>query len=398
MKANQIVLRPRSNSSRNSSISLRKSYKLVCSKIRPPVSLTHNTLPTIGSISESTTSIFMKAEKMNAKVVKITLKSNWGHPSKLSLGSVVFFGSNYRHIPIMYCSTIPSFEEYPSLSLIFNENLIKGETTECWAIPWDSTNPGVSIVAIIPKEEDIQFIRIWNSTHEEESCTKSIEIKDSAGRVYSGDIPLGFGIDVTLMEEIETPNSQSILTELFPSLTNNTNLTDNYGSVPILSTNCIKLEILSNYSKDPNVGLNAIRLFDIENKPIEWSDIEKFALRNATGNDNEKNLFVDEEKAVRDNKKRMFLLKTDWIELPSIEIYFKEPRKIAKIEIWNLNAMDFNLKHGIKRLKVFQNNKLAWVGNLKRGNGQKQQIEDTITTIFFSDLPVFRKAKAETTE
>ena len=362
--------------------------KLTYSKLLPSSSSTEDITPSFGTLSESNLSILLRAEKLKAKIIKIILKSNWGNQDIISLGSISIFSESNKHIPILFCSTLPFCEKSNNLSILFNQQLVKSNSNNVWYHPWN--NNEVCLNILIPNNEKINFIRIWNNTNIGDSCTKEIDIKDSDGKTFLGEIPLGFGIDAYLTYPINNNSHFPNINSIFSNLELNKKVSDSYGFYPLIYTERIKFEFLSNFIGNDTFGINAIHIYDSENKLIPSSLIKEINLFNAHTKDNYQHLFEDEETVKRTSKTSQYIFKHEDNQFPILEIIFKEKIQIIKILFWNLNSRNFNLKFGIKKLKLYNNDKFIWIGNLKPGNGRKRKILETITTIWFSDLPNFR--------
>ena len=76
------------------------------------------------------------------------------------------------------------------------------------------------------------------------------------------------------------------------------------------------------------------------------------------------------EDKLTNNKDKMLLGLMDHTQYPSFNFTFNQPIYLSKILIWNFNSFSENLNCGIKKLKVYIDNKLFWFGKIFRGNGK----------------------------
>ena len=361
------------------------------SSIKPSQSLRSLIPQSKSSLSESNASIVMKSEKLNAKFMKITLKSNWGHPTTLAVASIVIFSDNHQRVPILYNSIIPPSSEYPPLCGLFNANLINECAGRTWSIPWNSENKeGVTIVVIVPIDTKVKFVRIWNDKFDDTASVREVQISTSDGLLSEGEIPLGFGTDIHLLEKISPSQSSRTLYEIFPQLDQTQILKDKYGVYPSIKVFDIKLEIISSFINEEFVGLNAILIFDENLEQILWNDIDEFLVSNANYKSNPIDLFRSKKDIIVSQSSKMFIMKTDWVLPPIINIKLKNPKQISKIEIWNFNAIELNLNTGIKKAKINLNDLLYWQGLIKIGNGSIKNVSNTFTSIWFNDIPSIR--------
>ena len=80
------------------------------------------------------------------------------------------------------------------------------------------------------------------------------------------------------------------------------------------------------------------------------------------------------ENKVTNNKNEMLLGLMDNIQYPSFNFHFNRPICVSKISIWNFNGFGDDLCYGIKKLKIYADNKLVWLGKIPCGNGKKEEI------------------------
>jgi len=379
---------------KQSMIGFKPASVLFSSKTLPPTGsqTSRKAIPTSkSSLSESNISLLMKSEQMNAKYVRITLKSNWGNPNRIALSSIIIFSENFQRVPILYSSILPITEAHPPLSNLFNGNLVNSKPGESWSIPWNSEcNDPIAIVAIVPSESDIKFLRIWNDKFDETACVKDILIKTSDGLSYQGEMPLGFGLDIHLSQKLAPSPSTKIIAELFPHLQSKNGFSDKHGKCPIIHVKTIRVEILANFNKDQNIGLNAISLYDGFSNQIIWEEIEDVFLKNCASKSDPKDLFRPKKAIVKISNAKPYLMKTDWFGNPAIEIKLLNPTQITKMEIWNYNSLEMDTQIGVKNAKVYINDQLFWCGGFSKGNGSIKNIKKTLTKVWLTDVPELR--------
>ena len=340
--------------------------------------------------SENNISIILKSQQMNANYVKIILKSNWGNSEKLSISSIGLFNENNQRIPLIYSSFIPNSIKIPSLNILTDGNLIQNEPGNSWKIDWPLPFE-VSLIFLFSSEFQVKFIRIWNDKFEPDNGIKLVEIYDSEGKSCKGEIGFGFGGDLYLHEKIEQISTNNVFKDLLPENFNFFKFNDNFGNLPLPFISFIKFELLSNYSKDNNIGFYAIRIFNSNGDSINFNHIESFYVTNSLMKTNPSILFDSEEELIKNNSQNYFLLNNvTWDNFPEINIKLKKSIQITKIEIWNLNSLQIPLNYSLKSMKIYLDSRLNWIGNIKKCKNIEKNIFKSITEIWFTDDPKLR--------
>ncbi len=107
---------------------------------------------------------------------------------------------------------------------------------------------------------------------------------------------------------------------------------------PIVPVEVLSIELVSNWGNPLCVGLNGIDLFDVYDRKVEmnqFSDIILQYCRNASPCDN---LFRPTKRTIHAHEQWTTL--TDWKETPKIVVLFEHPKQIARLAIYNFNALD----------------------------------------------------------
>ena len=315
----------------------------------------------------------------DARIYTVTIKSNYGDPNFISIGSVWFLDST-KHIirPIKVRSLHKSPVDIQSLSNIF---LTKNNIDEAWHVDINEMDEqGIEIYFMFSEDSEPYYVRIWNGQNVNEASTKEIVIKDDFDQIcFSGSIPMNFGIDAQLrtMEKLNIPKSNSIaqINELFNIKEDKQSeyredIKDMYGYLPYNPSRNITLNILKNFGNEDIVTLFAIDIFDENYNKITPDNIKDVSIRSAVNFTSVSSIFRKNKFDYTPGSELFTISKIKKVEgdeediNPSITISLKKPMFISAIDIWN--DPNDTKEAGVSKASLVIDDNTVWVGRIRR--------------------------------
>jgi len=338
-----------------------------------------------GSISQ-----FDLASDQETRVVTVKLFSNWGDLKEIRCSSILLLDEARLPIPVIQVSSVPSLPQ-ATLSSLFDRVLVKTSSKDIFSAPWPSSDyDSISIIFIIASTAKPRYLRVWNPNDRPKTSVKSLSVLMGSKVCATGEIPEGFGIDVqlALTQDIQASTSIAILAELFPQFAPEKSIYDKYGAFPIAKAKSLTIDVLSNWGDDVYFGFNYINIYNEDNSPIPWSEIEFVHIYNCLNYSDPSMLF--KERVDNIDFTTMFIGEGRWSTgKPSIQISFKQAVKVTAVEIMNFNAHNRSLKIGIKDIKIKNGQRLIWLGRIKQGVAKLQSLDLSKTSIWFTDDPTY---------
>lgn len=332
----------------------------------------------------------------NCKILTIKIEENYGNPDHFVLSALILLDKQRNPMPPLKITSIPKIKgaNYETLT---NKILVK-EKSDVFIAPMKpedcDKDDTVNIVFYIPPDVTPMYLRVWNPKFDAEANVKKISVYEGITHIYTGEIPQGFGNDISLKPPVPVAASLSknVLFDLFPTLCPEPGLKDKYGSYPLASVKLIKIEILSTWSdlENENVGLNGIDILTQNNNLLEQREIQSVKIDGCKS-------FINIDKLFRIDKKS-----TDWNDMfnaevrsweslkPSIEIVLTKQTRLTGLRIWNFNASNRCIRNGIKNIKISLNNSVVFLGKVPLAPGTKKN-DEKVFHIWFNDLPDHRQ-------
>lgn len=329
----------------------------------------------------------------DARIYTVKIESNYGHKSKVSISSLNFLDAKRNPIPVSKIYSVPYFPD-SNLESLANEFLLK-EKNESWSAPFNGIDP-ISVIFYISSEFNPSFLRIWNPRDDLEASARKIEISLGRTVCYTGEAPRGFGVDVPIeISQVPSSNSTALLYELFPHLAPQPGVSDLHGDYPLMKVKKIKLIVLRTWAgfSSSELGLNGIDLFDHQGMMIPWDDIDDVNIEGCKNFQNIDKMMISSERGSRKVASEMFHAEVrNWeAQKPAIEIVFKMPVRITRIDIFNYCVADRSLKYGIKDFTIRVNGKLFMSRRLLMASFINSD-PDVGVPIWFTDVPTLHKS------
>lgn len=326
-------------------------------------------------------------------IFTVEIEENYGDENQVTLNSLLFLSKDRQVITPWKIISLPELPKEHLKELLCDEKMTKEKYFIAPFNNKDENDGKVTLIVHITTDKNPSYVRIWNTRENPTSNTKSITISCSDTICYHGEIPKGFGVDVPISGFKGVPNSQSnkILFELFPNLAPEPFVKDDYGNFPISATKTITIEVVSTYGspKLAEIGLYGIDFFSSRDELVSEDKIQGIKVNGCKS-------IIGTEQIFKPNSystdwKDMFTAEVvDWEKTnPSFEITFKNPIRIVRMSFFNFNSCERNLNAGFKHIRMKFNNRLAYAGNLKKGNGLSGSSQ-SITDIWFCDVPKLR--------
>ena len=350
------------------------------------------------SLNDNEKMIYYSVIRLSSKKEEVYSEIKELFPSNLNFNQVSSSRSCHKDIIIgnkLASNKINENKNYKKISNIKNrriiydkknknqdkkENKIKNEDSQSNIIYQNKRSKecllDINLKPIIPEEKEI--IKEDNTTQNNNS---NIIIKNMNNNPLKSEYYIDNKISILSLSE-----SQNML--LFKR-----NNSDN--TLPYILFQNIKINILSNYGNKSFVGLTGLNLIDMHNKIISIEDALSIGampkdLNTIFPNKNDNRIFENLFNGINNtvNENNMWL--TVMNPYPYIEIWFKKPMTLSKLQIWNYNAV-FNLDKGAKEIEIMfdsdENRKYYFM--LWKGLGI--DYFDYYQTIFVDKLPEITK-------
>ena len=325
------------------------------------------------------------------RVFTIVLESNWGSPDTLTLAAVSFLNIERHQIPTLSVTSFPELPETAHVDCLMNPTLVK---TSIFTARWPPENGStISLVFVVDQKEPVSYVRMFNASESGAAGVRNVTIRCGSEIVFQGEIPKSFGTDAKLAptDHIECEESHAVLQELFPRARKCIAYEDAYGSYPVEEVTTLRIELVSNYSKDcceANCGLNGIELFDYDGKTITPDDVEEVTLDN--GKCVAPPIILFREDKMTTDWEEMLLMLVSWAKKPTITIKLKAAMKLALVRIWNFNASKRTLDFCMKQIRLRNGDKLIWSGKLGKGTGS---LSYQPHELWLTDIPQVRSLR-----
>lgn len=357
-------------------------------------------------------------------IISIRLESNWENTTKIMMYFISLFDKNNRQITyknketngIIYITSYPESSSLTKLENLFDSSSIENNKTFFCEI---FGNQKFTIYLSIPLSLEIGSILIFNPPTKSQSAVKDVSIYLNEELCIKGQIPQDFGLSMKF-DSYAFPNQEkNKLTneknqEKHCSIPRTIAYSDDYGILPIKPISQISIEILETYngkisvcnkennppkikySSENHIGVNGFDFFDIlgnfisnqssDSKENDLHFVKEAKIRGIselihTG-------MLLKENKLTNNKEKMLLGLMDHTQYPSFNFTFNQPIYLSKILIWNYNGYGENLNCGIRKLRVFADNKLIWLGKIPIGGGNEKEYKSFVINIFQPNINI----------
>lgn len=341
-------------------------------------------------------------------IISIRIESNWENTSKIMMYFIALFDKSNRQIisknkeqdDLLYITSFPEPSSLIKLDNLLDSSYINNDQSNFFCEFFGDQK--FTIYISIPRSIEVRSILIFNPPTKSESAVKDVSILVNEELCIQGQIPQDFGLSLKFdnftfqTKENDKQKNKENCQKKHCSIPKAITYRDDFGILPIKPVGQIKIEILETYicpikiqSKE-NVSTK-IKYCDenyIGVNGFDFYDILGNLISNQSGKSTENCLHYINEVKIRgiselihfgmllkedkltNNKDKMLLGLMDHTQYPSFNFTFNQPIYLSKILIWNFNSFSENLNCGIKKLKVYIDNKLFWFGKIFRGNGK----------------------------
>lgn len=351
-------------------------------------------------------------------IIKIVIEDNWENTPKIMMYFIALFDKKNSQInsksrekfldkkDTIYITSYPESSSLIKLENLFDSSYIEDCKNNFFCEFFGSQK--FSLYLSFPQTIELGSILIFNTPTKSPSAVKDVSIYSNEELTIKGQIPQDFGLSLKF-DFFEKENEKSTTgksKKKYCSIPRTIAYKDNYGILPIKPIGQISIEIIETYNckikinccKENNItkiknctenyiGVNGFDFYDIldnyiENQSYISSDngyqyIKEAKIRGISELIYSGMLLKKDKQT--NNKEKMFLGLMDRSQYPSFNFSFNRPIYLSKISIWNFNGFGENLNCGIKKLKVYADNKLVWFGKIPKGSGDEK--ESTFFTI-----------------
>lgn len=310
-------------------------------------------------------------------VFQFHLSSNWGGGNTMSLSEIDILDDKRQILPIIDIKSYPSSQD---AAKVVSGQLIKKKPSDCWRQEFD---PGKGIVLIISCQASSQpcFARLWNNDFDRDTAVKHYQVFMNDEFIVENDLPANFGQIVPLVKPLDNHKAdiKKIMSMFDENIKTSPYLGDSYGKLPTNLVSSIRIHVLDHYSDQPEIGLNAITLLDLDGYLISVPDssiISTFGIRSET---NLRNLLTDNPNRSEPSKMWRGII-TDPSD-PYIEITLNPRIHVGAIKIYNYNGSGESCEQGIKKIKVEVNRKPIYTGFVKKASGHRFDVDTDSKTV-----------------
>ena len=317
------------------------------------------------------------------KVLRIRVRSNWGHPSLVACSKIDVLAQNKSTIKVLKQKIEPPKYPHDDLDKLVSGNLIKLREEDTWKAKWPPEEPlkTFEIMLFIPIISNPSSIRIWPANTDPTMNIKHATVFVDESVVFDGDFPNEVGSIIHINEELDDTTNidrQSTFARI-----KNTTVDDKFGRVPLIPVQVLDFFMIDTYGNPNNFGLSRIKLFGEKGEVVDVRNLARIELINCGFCSPAEELFYDDEYDLKRNK----IWKGEFNPGKSqIHIKFFMPIIITGFMIdtyrypFKSNKNDIS----VKGMKVFVEGKQVWFGRLKHSNKESDNaVRGDCTTLIF---------------
>lgn len=337
--------------------------------------------------------------RKDRNIISIRIETNWENSDYISMNFISLYDKYSMNINPMnnengkiHIASIPEPSSLNKLEYLLDTSYAK-EDENIFNELFENKN--FTIFLSIDKSIEVSSIRIFNSPIKKQSAVKDVSIYMNDKFYAKGQIPQNFGDNFNFDDHSIIHNQENQF--LLPKITF---YSDKYGILSIKPITELRFEIIETYN-------STIFNTNNQNKSIDRSSLKKstknyvgvngfdfidilgnLILTNQDKNETENDINYIKEVKIRGicelinrgmllkkNKKttqenEMLLGIADNSQLPSFHFTFNKPTFLSKVLVWNYNGFGNHLNCGIKKIKLYADQKLMWIGKIPKGNGK----------------------------
>lgn len=323
--------------------------------------------------------------------ITLHLLSNWGATDLLTFSAIEFLTAD--HSPIVDVSIKLNEEDVDkcaNLDHMLDHQLIKDNPEQIFTYKWTPNQEPVILKFLLKSATQPTSIRIWNGKLSPETQLKDFVAYMGNSEVCSAEVPQKFGgIFPILQERLPLLNSRPTTEKSKINQEEILQHTDEYGVLPMISTNDIKITILEAGSPKADImGLNSIDIFDATGFQMDINNIQSVDLESGCATTSPMNLFKEQKDTMTTSE--MWMVKKDYQKNNVIfHIKLARPTKIIMLRFWNYNGED-TPNRSVKKIQVSFGNKKMFMGSLKPGLGITTNMIRTTTDVWLVDSPKWK--------
>lgn len=349
-------------------------------------------------------------------IISIQINSNWGNTFDITMHFIALYdiynhqissinpinnilNSDNKDPNFIYIASTPEPSSLAKLEYLLETSYIKDDEK---VFVEKFNDQKFTIYLSINQSIEIGSIRIFNPPNKSESAIKDVSIYVNAKLCIQSQIPQSFGANLKLNYQI--PSITKLEENNEHLIPNFITYQDKFGILPIKPVKQVKIEIIETYNSNSSsttrqnyIGVNGFDFYDILGNYISTEKsndnyIENVNIRGISELIN-CGILLRQNKVTYKEDDMLFGV-MDGIQNPTFTFIFKEPIYLSKIVVWNYNGHGNNLDCGIKKLKLFGDEKLIWYGKINRGNGKlRNMMKNTHSINFFDQVQDVVSAK-----
>ena len=326
--------------------------------------------------------------------IQVHFLANWGDPNEITVSEIDFLNSN--KIP-MKVHNITNMSENKShmntneIRKISNGLLIKENEQHKWKHEWCEDHSPIIINFVVAGTRPPEYIRVWNTYETKSRNLKQIAVFFQEKLVARANVPETLGIIHPL--KLEGLPMMPSLEELYLKhpVENENRVKDDYGGLPLDSFSTIVVRIFTPFDANSTlVGMNGIEFINEDGSVITDNEIESICIQGGNNMQTPFNLFKSDKLTLSEGK--MWIAERTVNKSVDLVIQLKKQYKIVFVRMWNYNCGPESKKMGASHIGLYMDSKQFSLRRLKAGNGTLQNINESITDIWLTDIKQIRES------
>ena len=327
--------------------------------------------------------------------IQVHFLTNWGDPNEITVSEIDFLNSQKIPMKVLSVTNISANNKTENIDAseyrkISNGLLIKENEQHKWKHEWFLDHSPIVINFVVLGKRPPDFIRVWNTTETSTRNLKQIAVYFHEKLVARTEVPETLGIIYPL--KLDGLPMMPSLEEIYLKHKNVTedHMTDNYGILPLDSFSTIVLRIFSPFDANSTiVGLNGIEFINEDGTIITENEIESICIQGGNNKQTPFNLFKNDKMTL--SERSMWIAERTVNKSLDLIIQLKKQYKIVFVRIWNYNSGKESKEIGASHIGLYMDSKQFSLRRLKSGNGTLQNINESITDIWLTDIKQIRE-------